>query len=436
MPAFVNSEILYYRTDLFSDPANQAAFKAKYGYALTPPTTWQQYADAAAFFTKDGMYGTAVKGAVETEYLATLSQAGEKNMVLDGKGDVTLGDAASLKALDYYTSLEKDAPSGESQIDWAAAQNLFNQGKTAMMLFWAHAYRQIPTNSTVYGKVGVAPMIGWPAGIAGVPGPFYLSVPKGSKKQQAAMNFLQFAYDHNALSAGTALGLVARISALRAYRTSPATRRTSRSSQRCRRGGHPVTAGDPEVAADRGHSIDSDAPESRPVGREQPTASQPGEAEDSIDRQMTSPIAGTAAGTTASVVPARLPRPRTRRNFNDRRFAMLLILPAALFLTVFVGWPLAHFVWNSLFEIDAINKTRSYVGMKNFSTALADPGFRSSAWRTLIYTAIVVFFEFFLGLVVALLLTALGQRSRIFRTIFMYPLMIAPIVAGRCGAFF
>jgi ABC-type glycerol-3-phosphate transport system substrate-binding protein len=221
MPAFVNSEILYYRKDLFDSAANKAAFKAKYGYDLTPPTTWQQYADAAAFFTKNGMYGTAVKGDVETEYLATLMQAGEKNMVLDSKGNVTLGDAASLKALNYYTSLSKDSPSGESQIDWAAAQNLFNQGKTAMMLFWGHAYRQIPTNSPVYGKVGAAPMIAGPAGIAGIPGPFYLSIPKAGKNQQAAADFVRFAYQHNSLSAGTALGLVARISALKQYENKP-----------------------------------------------------------------------------------------------------------------------------------------------------------------------------------------------------------------------
>ena len=50
--------------------------------------------------------------------------------------------------------------------------------------------------------------------------------------------------------------------------------------------------------------------------------------------------------------------------------------------------------------------------------------------RTVVYTLIVVTLEFTLGLAVALLFTALGQRSRVFRTIFMYPLMIAPIVAG------
>ncbi|MCU1525786.1 MAG: putative transporter-binding protein [Microbacteriaceae bacterium] len=222
MPAFANSEILYYRTDLFNDPANQAAFKAKYGYDLKPPTTWQQYTDAAAFFTKDGMYGAPLPGAVETQYLAALSQAGEKNMVLNSAGTKsTLGDAASLKALDYYTSLAKYGPSGAAAVDWNAAQNLYNQGKAAMMLFWAHAFRQIPTSSPVSGKTGVAPMIAGPAGIAGVPGPFYLSIPKEAAHQSASTAFVKFAYDHNALSAKTSLGLVARISALKQYANQP-----------------------------------------------------------------------------------------------------------------------------------------------------------------------------------------------------------------------
>ncbi|NVN00641.1 extracellular solute-binding protein [Arthrobacter sp. SDTb3-6] len=222
MPAFTNSEILYYRTDLFNDSANKAAFKAKYGYDLKPPTTWQQYADVAAFFTKNGMYGAPLPGAEETQYLAALSQAGEKEMVLNAAGTKsTLGDAASLKALNYYTSLAKYAPAGAAAVDWNAAQNLYNQGKSAMMLFWAHAYRQIPTSSPVYGKTAVAPMVAGPAGIAGVPGPYYLSIPRQGPHQSASLAFVKFAYDHNALSATTSLGLVARISALHQYENKP-----------------------------------------------------------------------------------------------------------------------------------------------------------------------------------------------------------------------
>ena len=34
-------------------PDEQAAFEAKYGYELVPPTTWEQYRDVAEFFTRD-----------------------------------------------------------------------------------------------------------------------------------------------------------------------------------------------------------------------------------------------------------------------------------------------------------------------------------------------------------------------------------------------
>lgn len=228
MPAWTNSEILYYRTDLFEDPAQQSEFKAEYGYDLAPPTTWEQYSDVAKFFTQDtdgdgqvDVYGTDVKGAVETEWLATLSQTGEKDMVVGDDGTVTLGDADSLAALDFYTSLLPYAPSGAAQLDWAGSQNLFNQGQLAMMRFWAHAYKQIPADSSVAGKVGVTTMVGGPGGVAGVPGAWYLSVPSGTSKQEKAMEFVQYAYDNNELSVDTDLGLASRISVLEQYQDEP-----------------------------------------------------------------------------------------------------------------------------------------------------------------------------------------------------------------------
>lgn len=107
------------------------------------------------------------------------------------------------------------------------------------------------------------------------------------------------------------------------------------------------------------------------------------------------------------------------------------MLPAALFLAFFIGWPLIQFVSDSFFKISPIaGGPREFVGFANYVTAFTSSDFVSSAWRTLVYTIIVVTFEFVLGLLVALLFTSLGNSSRVFRTIFLYPLMIAPIVAG------
>jgi multiple sugar transport system substrate-binding protein len=230
MPGWTNAEILLYRKDLFENPREQAAFKAQFGYELQAPTTWQQFTDAARFFTRPAsgaskaLYGTDVKGAVETEFLAHVLQAGSPGVVLDDSGNVIIDNDAHLQALTFYSDLTNRhhvAPPGAKQMDWTAAQNLFNQGSTAMTRFWAHAYRQVPPNSAVYGKVGAAPMIGGSAGIAGIPGPFYLMVPQGTSKTDLAKQFISYAYDNNAEGITSSLGLASRVSAYAQYEGKP-----------------------------------------------------------------------------------------------------------------------------------------------------------------------------------------------------------------------
>lgn len=224
MPVWTNAEVLFYRTDLFEDPQNQEDFAAEYGYALAPPTTWEEYRDAAEFFTRDtdgdgsvDLYGTDVKGAVETEWLATVSQAGADQMVLDAEsGEATIASEEHRDALDFYVSLLDFAPAGASQLDWAGAQNLFYQGELAMMRFWGHAYRQTPADSPVADSIGVAPMISGAGGVGAVPGAWYLAAPSAGDQQEAASDFIAYAIEHNALSADTSLGLVARKSAFEA----------------------------------------------------------------------------------------------------------------------------------------------------------------------------------------------------------------------------
>jgi len=115
----------------------------------------------------------------------------------------------------------------------------------------------------------------------------------------------------------------------------------------------------------------------------------------------------------------------------DRRFALLMMAPAAAFLAAFVLWPLIRFVSNGFFEISPIaGGPREFVGFDNFVAAFQSSAFQGASLRTVIYTVVVVVLEFTIGLAVALVFAALGSRSAVFRTVFMYPLMIAPVVAG------
>lgn len=224
MPAWANAEIVFYRKDLWEDAANQAAFKQQYGYDLAPPATWQQWRDMAKFFTKDGMFGTDVIGGTSEEWMAEVLQAGSPGVILDDAGNVILDNQAHIDALENYRAplcVDKSAPDNALEISWGEAQNLFYQGQTAMMKFWAHAYKMTPADSKVAGKVGVAPMIGGPAGVAGIPGPWYNVVPSTSQHKDAARQFVAYALAHNALGIEAPLGLAATNSAYSSYMGKP-----------------------------------------------------------------------------------------------------------------------------------------------------------------------------------------------------------------------
>ena len=54
LPANQDAYGLTYRKDLFEDPKEKEAFKAKYGRDLAVPQTYQEAKDVAEFFTRPG----------------------------------------------------------------------------------------------------------------------------------------------------------------------------------------------------------------------------------------------------------------------------------------------------------------------------------------------------------------------------------------------
>ncbi len=116
---------------------------------------------------------------------------------------------------------------------------------------------------------------------------------------------------------------------------------------------------------------------------------------------------------------------------TDRSFVLILLLPATLFLAGFVGYPLFLLIRDSFHEVSiyALGEG-AFVGWDNYAKALSSARVLDSARRTFNYTIMALSAEFVLGFGAALLFNAMGRRSEILRTIFAFPLMIPPIVAG------
>ncbi|MCY4465241.1 MAG: extracellular solute-binding protein [Chloroflexi bacterium] len=228
MPTWANTEIIFYRKDMWENADEMAAFEAEYGYPLAPPATWQEFTDMAQFFTRDNdgdgeidMYGTDVKGGVaDFEWMIAVLQAGSPGVVLDAENNIIIDNDEHVAGLEYYISHHCDmnvAPPNVNEIDWGVAENLFYQSQTAMFRFWGHAYRLTRGDSPIADLVGAAPMIAGPGGIGAIPGPWFNIVPKTSQNKEVALQLVQYLYDHNAMGIEAPLGLAARKSAYAQY---------------------------------------------------------------------------------------------------------------------------------------------------------------------------------------------------------------------------
>jgi multiple sugar transport system permease protein len=108
------------------------------------------------------------------------------------------------------------------------------------------------------------------------------------------------------------------------------------------------------------------------------------------------------------------------------------LTPAILILVLVLLYPVLYGLRLSLYDwtLRDISKAPVWYGLGNYFELVKNPFFRTSVMVTLKFTSVVVAAEVFLGLVLALLLEERMKGIRLFRTIFVLPIMIAPVVVG------
>jgi len=110
----------------------------------------------------------------------------------------------------------------------------------------------------------------------------------------------------------------------------------------------------------------------------------------------------------------------------------LLILPALLFLMVFIIYPMLTTIFQSFWNISYFNPgAEKFVGIRNYIKLFNQKGFQSSLIFTLKFTFVCIAIEFFIGLFLALLFRNIKRGGAFIRTIAICPYMVAPIAAGQ-----
>jgi multiple sugar transport system substrate-binding protein len=166
IPFHDGPECLIYRTDLFSSPLEQEAYRRLHGLDLEPPRTWADFARIAAFFDRpaEGLHGTlfALYPDGHNNVFDFALQVMSRGGGLERDGRVTLDSPEARVALEEYRRLINSpfVHPRSREFESIGACWALARGEAAMMVNWFGFATLCETveGSRVRGRVDVGPV--------------------------------------------------------------------------------------------------------------------------------------------------------------------------------------------------------------------------------------------------------------------------------------
>jgi trehalose/maltose transport system permease protein len=113
----------------------------------------------------------------------------------------------------------------------------------------------------------------------------------------------------------------------------------------------------------------------------------------------------------------------------ERRTAYYMILPALLIILVVAFYPIAYAVYLSFFKAN-IHNAGNFVGLQNYVLMVQSSEFGEGLRNTLIFTVVSVFFEFVIGLAIALAINRAFRGRGLVRAAVLVPWAFPTVISA------
>lgn len=125
-------------------------------------------------------------------------------------------------------------------------------------------------------------------------------------------------------------------------------------------------------------------------------------------------------------------KPGKRFEIQDNTWRWIFLLPAVIVVVALLAIPVLWTLYAAFTDLHMYRQgvPTSFVGFKNFEKLIANKSFWRTVQNTLVFTVGVVPTQLVVGMVVALCLNNITAGRKFFRTWFLMPLMISPVVVA------
>ena len=143
---------------------------------------------------------------------------------------------------------------------------------------------------------------------------------------------------------------------------------------------------------------------------------------------MARAVGGAAAGVAAPPLKRRWSWQR-----RDRLAGLLFLVPAIVYVALFYVYPI---IFNFVMSVERytaksfVTGEAPFVGLGNFERLVSNPAFSTSIWNTIVFTLGSLFFQFTLGLAIALFFQRKFPFGSLLRSLLLMPWLAPVLVSG------
>lgn len=204
LPFHDGPECLIYRKDLFENETEKEHFKKQFGYELSTPKTWSEFAEIATFFNRpeQNLYGSVFANYPDGHNMVfdfCLQLWTRGGSLLNKKNQIDIHNETAIKALDFYRKMVNDATAvhpKSREFGSVEAGLAFAEGQAAMAINWFGfaSMAEVIEESKVKGKIDITSLPSDPGHKTASLNVYWLyTIGSGSKHKKLAYDFLRFA---------------------------------------------------------------------------------------------------------------------------------------------------------------------------------------------------------------------------------------------------
>lgn len=121
---------------------------------------------------------------------------------------------------------------------------------------------------------------------------------------------------------------------------------------------------------------------------------------------------------------------KKKRQKSVRNASIIFLLPALIFLIIFIAYPIFYSFKTSFYNWNGISAGKIFVGFENWKELLMDSTFRKSFLNNIIIMILSIGIQLPIGMALATFLDFKGKKANIFKVIWFIPMLMSSVAIG------